>query len=512
MRPRITPATRYAVVAALAFSAFAPLAFAQAPATDGYEDDRTLPDGPLGQRIQQVIDTINAGTPEAVEKLLKEACEEDFAAAASLQVHAASFAAVHRRTQGVEFYSIRRYSPPRPTHVAILRDKLTGGFTGLVLQMDPQPPHLLSGIHVTPARPPKDVPAGGPLTQAEAVRQWQDFLSKLASVEEFSGAVLLARGDEVLHRQAYGKANLSFDIPNQIDTKLGFGSMGKMFTAVAIAQLLDAGKIQLDDPASKYLDASWLARSKLSKIQIRHLLAHTAGLGSYFNGKLMEASRDRFRDLEDYQEIVMEEELAFEPGSRHQYSNTGFLLLGAIIEKVSGQSYDDYLAEHVFKPAGMVNTGNFASDEVVPNLATGYTLSPRTGQRVSNAFLHVIKGNSAGGGYSTVDDLFAFSRALQAGKLMKPETFRLFSSPKPEENAPNFGYGFGVVNAPKLGRGFGHSGGFPGISANMDVFPGSGWTIIILSNTDQGGNIAHQRIVELLSRVEDPAAAASATR
>jgi CubicO group peptidase (beta-lactamase class C family) len=199
----------------------------------------------------------------------------------------------------------------------------------------------------------------------------------------------------------------------------------------------------------------------------------------------MDASRVRFRDIDDYRTIVDDDSLRFEPGTRWAYSNTGFLLLGAIIEAVTGESYYDYVREKIYQPAGMSNTDAYASDEVVPNLAIGYDpIVTDSGVRWRNNLLeHVVRGGPAGGGFSTAPDLLAFARALREDRLVSRATRQLLTTPKPDLGSPQYGYGFGIMED---GRFVGHGGGFPGISAMLQMDLDDSWTLIVLSNVSQG--------------------------
>ena len=285
----------------------------------------------------------------------------------------------------------------------------------------------------------------------------------------------------MLFARAYGQANKDFAAPNRVDTKFNLGSMNKMFTAVSIAQLVELGKLSFDDPLSKFVP-EFPTLAAAEKIRIKHLLSHTSGLGSYFTDEFMRSSRARFRTVDDLMQLAKGDSLAFEPGSRWSYSNTGMLVLGKVIEVVTGQDYFSYVREHIYRPAGMVNTDAYELDQVNPNLAVGYDkeFQPDGTKRFrNNIFMHVIRGGPAGGGYSTVEDLFRFGVALQSGKLVGREYLQLLTSPKPELNSPRYGFGFGVD--PQWGI-VGHSGGFAGISSNLDLFTGSGYIAVVLSN------------------------------
>ena len=197
--------------------------------------------------------------------------------------------------------------------------------------------------------------------------------------------------------------------------------------------------------------------------------------------------------------------LAFEPGSRWSYSNTGMLVLGKVIEVVTKQDYFDYVREHLYRPAGMANSDAYELDHVNPNLAVGYEkafLPDGSKQFRNNVFMHVIRGGPAGGGYSTVEDLLRFAEALKAGKLVSPATFELLTTPKPELNSPRYGYGFGVD---PIDGSAGHSGGFPGISSNLDIFKGTGYVGVVMSNYGGGSQPIVTKIRNLVRSRTVPA-------
>jgi CubicO group peptidase (beta-lactamase class C family) len=206
--------------------------------------------------------------------------------------------------------------------------------------------------------------------------------------------------------------------------------------------------------------------------------------------------------VDDYKPLVAEETLAFEPGTRWQYSNTGFLLAGAVIEAVTGRDYFDVVRQRVYARAGMAGSDAYDIDLVVPNLAIGYSRErTSTGPRWrANTFEHVIRGGPAGGGYSTARDLLAFAEAMKSGRLVSPATAERLWTAKPDLGSPEYGFGFGV-GRDALGRTAGHSGGFPGIASVLDIYPDSGWTIVVLSNVDGGMSPVAQKLREVAGRI-----------
>lgn len=475
-----------------------------------YRDVRELPDTPAGQRLSEIIAIINAGDAARAEAYLTKHLTDDFRAMIPMEEHVAMMQRMHDTTGGIEFYATRQYEQPRPENeiTGIVRTRLLDSWRGIALAVEPEPPHGIARLMFAPARPPSDLPDDRPLTESAAVAELKDFLARAARHDLFSGAVLVARGDDVLLRAAYGPASRRFDVANRVDTKFNLGSMNKMFTAVAIAQLQERGKLDWDDPVSKYLDEGWLKPADAERITIRHLLTHTSGLGSYFTDAFFEGSKARFRVMQDYKPLVSGDTPAFEPGSDWAYSNTGFLLLGLVIEKASGQSYDDYVRTQICDVAGMPNTGCYEMDHPVPNLAIGYSRGDNADgtKWESNLFKHAIKGGAAGGGFSTVDDLLHFAQALRTDRLVKPATRALLWTATPQSNRSGspYGLGFGIMGPPG-DRIVGHTGGFPGIGAKLALHLDTGYTVVILSNVDGGVQIADEKLIELLTRLRDAA-------
>lgn len=468
-----------------------------------YEDILKLPDGVIGERVSELLETINANDPAKVRNLIETRFTSEFKKYAPMDEHLAVFSQVYNQNRGLKFYAIRIYKEKRPASevVVIVRSKLTQAWKGMIMMIEQNPPHRVAGLQFAPARPPSDLLQDNrKLTDAEMVKELETFVKRMADAEAFSGTVLLAKNGEVLFKGAYGLASKRFNVPNKIDTKFNLGSMNKMFTGVAIAQLAQRSKLSLNDSLSQYLSTEWLPRDITSKIKIKHLLTHTSGLGSYFNNTYMESSKSLFRELDDYKPLVADSTLAFEPGTDWQYSNTGMFLLGVVIEKVAGQNYFDYIRENIYNPAGMVNSDCYNMDQPVPNLAIGYSREQSKNETgwTNNIFKHVIRGGPAGGGFSTVEDLLLFDLALRSHKLLNPQYTELVWSSKPKWKSPDYGFGFGVRGKPG-DRIVGHGGGFDGISSNLDMFLDSGYTAVVMSNYDGGAHPINEKIRELIA-------------
>jgi CubicO group peptidase (beta-lactamase class C family) len=407
--------------------------------------------------------------------------------------HLDFLSSVYDFTRGVEFHSIQEAKPNEVT--ALLKTKLTNQWLALVVRVEPEAPHRISGLGLRPPKPPAQ--AVKRYTREQMAQEMKSLMSKLADADVFSGAVLLAKDGVPVFKGAYGMANKDFNAPNRVDTKFNLGSMNKMFTAVAIAQLVERGKLSFDDPLSKYIP-DFPDKESAEKIKIKHLLSHTAGLGGYFSKTWVESSRDLYHTVDDMMKRAKaDEKIQFEPGTRWQYSNTGMLVLGKVIEIVSGQSYYDYVREHITRPAGMMNTDCYELDHVNPNLAVGYDKQYTDNGVVftNNIFAHVLRGGPQGGGYSTVEDLLKFDLALRSNKLVGAEYVKLLLSAKPELNSPNYGYGFQIDAEAQT---VGHSGGFIGINSNLDMFVGTGWTAIVMSNYSRGAQPVEEKLRELV--------------
>jgi CubicO group peptidase (beta-lactamase class C family) len=459
-------------------------------------------DSPVVRRVTELVRVINLNDRTAARAYVKENYDPQFLQM-PMEAHLDFIAQFYDRTRGVEVHSFQNSTPTEAT--ALLRNKLTGGWEALLVRVEAAAPHRIAAIGLRRPQPPVGAQKANKLADAEIVKELDAFVQKLADADVFSGSVLLAKNGQPLYKKAFGLATKDFNVPNRVDTKFNLGSMNKMFTAVAVAQLVEKGTLSFDDPLSKYLPG-FPNKESAQKIQIRHLLTHTSGLGSYFNQKFMESSRARFRTVDDMMKLADDEKLAFEPGAQWSYSNTGFLVLGAVIEKVSGQSYYEYLREKIYRPAGMSNTDAYELDLVNPNLAVGYQKEfTDNGVRFrNNIFEHVIRGGPAGGGYSTVEDLLRFDVALRSGKLVGREYTKLLLSPKPELNSPQYGYGFGIDTERQI---VGHSGGFLGISSNLDMFLQNGYTAVVMSNYGGGSQPVAAKIQELvLAGQESPSA------
>lgn len=309
-----------------------------------------------------------------------------------------------------------------------------------------------------------------------------EVMQRYTELDQFSGTVLLAKDGKVLYTKAFGDANKSFGIKNKIDTKFNIASMGKMFTGVSIFQLHERGTLDVNAPVITYLKNFPLG----DKITIYHLLSHTSGLGNYMRHPDYRADRIAFKKIDDLLPIIYEQEVQFEtPGERFSYSNSGMIILGAIIEKLTGQSYSDYITKNIFEPTKMYDTEMRFGDEVVQNRATGYMRS--ISGKFHNNYSKSSTPSADGGILSTVGDIFKFDQALYSPILINNVSKeKMFTALK-----ITYGLAFQVEER-QGNKVVGHSGGAPGISSYFSRYLKDKYTIIVLSNYDRiARNIAY---------------------
>ena len=295
-----------------------------------------------------------------------------------------------------------------------------------------------------------------------------------AAQDAFSGVLLVAQGDEVLLQRAWGEADRAAGAPVAPDTKFRIGSMNKMFTAVAALQLVQAGRLSLDGSVGQYLPG--YPNAGVAKATIRQLLTHSGGTGDIF-GPQFDAQRLSLRTHDDYVRLYGARDPTHPPGQEQRYSNYGFLLLGAIIERVTGQSYYDYVDAHVFAPAGMRDSGSLPEDVAVPGRAVAYRRED--GAWVDAADTLPYRGTAAGGGYSTAGDLLKFARALRSGELLSPALL----AEATRNQTPWYGLGF-MTREEEGVRVYGHAGGAQGMNGELRIYPSLDRVVVGLANVD----------------------------
>ena len=318
----------------------------------------------------------------------------------------------------------------------------------------------------------------------DKVRQIDELLSLYHKYQQFNGSALVAENGKVIYKKGLGLANMEWNIPNEPDTKFRLGSITKQFTATLILQLVEQGKVKLDGKVTDYLPAY---RSDTgTKVTVHHLLSHTSGIPNYtaLPGFLEGVSRNPFT-VEEFIKKYASGDLEFEPGSKFNYSNSGYFLLGAIIEKVTGKPYEQVLKESILDPVGMKNTGYDHYDAIISKRATGYIKTPRG--YLNAPYLDMTIPYAAGSLYSTVEDLFLWDQALNGDKILSAKSKELMFTP----NLNKYGYGF-VITKATLGPNklevpvIEHDGGINGFNTTIVRLVGAKRLIVLLDNTSQG--------------------------
>jgi CubicO group peptidase (beta-lactamase class C family) len=436
-------------------AAQSPAAMQSKPATA--ESTFELPNTVAGKAFGKFLKALNSGDLAMMKKFHQETGGDEENAEQDM--------GFYTQSGGLKPHSVARSTEFEINVIA--QAKSDGRWINFGIVVESQPPHAVAELRIQPASAPtgegkveKRAEVSSPSTvkksEAEVLQELPAWIDKQASEDDFSGVVLIAKGGKPIFQKAVGLASKETKTPNRIDTKFNLGSINKIFTQVAINQLIEQGKLSWDDKLGKYLP-DYPNKEAVEKVTIRHLVEFRSGIGDFFGKKFDAAPKERIRTINDFLPLFADQPLAFEPGTKNVYSNGGYIVLGAIIEKITGQTYYDYVRDHIFKPAGMTNTDSYFSDAKTPNLAEGYRRNEK-GERVNNVDTRPGRGSSAGGGYSTTEDLLKFANALRENKLLSPEGSRR------------------ILSRAAV------AGGAPGINAELEI--GSGYTVVVLGNYD----------------------------
>lgn len=299
--------------------------------------------------------------------------------------------------------------------------------------------------------------------------------------QQFNGSVLVAENGKVIFKKGYGMANMEWNIPIETDTKFRLGSITKQFTSMLILQLVQEGKIKLEGKLTDYLPD--YRKDTGDRITIHQLLNHTSGIPSYTGlpNFFQEISRNPY-SVSDFVKKYTSGDLEFEPGTKWNYNNSGYFLLGAIVERVTGKPYEQVLKERIFDPVGMKNTGYDHYDMILTKRASGYEKRP--GGFINAPYLDMSLPYAAGSLYSTVEDLYLWDQALYTEKLLSAQLKEVMFKP----GLSNYAYGWVVRKAPLGAKGepvaiIEHGGGINGFNTTIMRLPESKSLIVLLNNT-----------------------------
>ena len=421
--------------------------------------------------VDSIVQAVNGGAADAWESLAQARFAPSLLQQQTRDQRAEQYRLIVDRFGSVRLEGVRREGPDAPLQLMVNGTKGSGA---IVIDIDAATKITSVDVRandaaavVTPAGDVPLPPLAGSLASDEIDRRLDDYFTKLAAADVFSGVALVARNGVPVFLKAYGMADRENRIANTIRTRFNIGSINKEFTKVAISQLIREGKLSADDTIGKFFPDYPQAASRNATVE--QLLTHRAGLSDFFGDEFSAAPKHRFASNADYFRFVSTRPPAFAPGERNQYCNGCYIALGAIIEKVSGMTYEQYVAKNVFSRAEMANTGYPRSDRHEADMAIGYTRRAEGGGLVRNTSMHGVTGSAAGGGYSTALDLLTYVKALRAGKF------------------------------PGNDAGIGIAGGAPGTNAIVESR--GEWVVIVLTNFDPPtGQQVGVAIADALSR------------
>jgi CubicO group peptidase (beta-lactamase class C family) len=493
------------VISVLIFS----FLFALSAASAQGQIEVALPDTAAGRQLKEWLRVFDSGNDATFKQFISGHYSKTLLAENDADYRADRQARTYLDTRGFKIRAIEKSTEQEI--VVLAQARLTELWFRVTMKVEAAPPHLITEYTPQRIQPPAQFPPKK-LTQKEFLRETRKFMRKLAAADAFSGTLLIAKDSKPIFKTVYGLASKAYKVPNRLDTKFSIASVGKMFTAVAIAQLAEQGKLSFTDTVGKHLP-NYPNKEVAQKVTIHHLLTHSSGLGDTYSAKYI-CRKGILKQVKDWLPLFVDDPkpLAFEPGTRWQYSNQGFILLGAIIEKVSGENFFQYVHKHIFQPAGMVNTDYYEGDRDTPNMAMGYTNFEDLGEdtyqfhleeRRNVSLYNGARGGPTGGAASTLDDLLRFSLALRGGKLISLKMVELLTSTKIlarkyDANQTFWGYGFELelVDGQRV---IGHGGGDFGVSSGIRWYPDSGnYSFIVLSNYDRGGILVNYKLEEMI--------------
>ena len=452
-----------------------------ANAVFGTSKETTIPATAPGRLLQEWLTAFNAADEAGLRKFADKRYTEQ-ARGGRLAGEIVEGQLESRQSNGCFDLFKVEHSTPTDLTVALKSRGTFPRFVRLALKVDARAPELLSERRASAMT----MPANSGEERKEPAHLAEELdrkLEELTKQDRFSGTALIAKDGKPVWQKAYGLQDREQSVPVNLDTRFRLGSMNKMFTSVAVAQLVERGKFKFEDRLASVLP-DYPNKEIAGKVTVHHLLTHTSGLGDIFTSEFWQ-KKDELRELADYLQLFVEKPLRFEPGNGWSYSNAGFIVLGLIIEKHSGQNYYDYIQRHIYDVAGMSSSSSLPRSERLPNIAVGY-MRASSGEWTTNWSTMPYRGMSAGGGESTVGDLLRFANALRGYKLLSPEMTELITSGKPgtEPGSPSqYAYGFSDRHAGQR-RIVGHNGGAPGMNADLSILWNDGYTVAVLANVD----------------------------
>lgn len=375
------------------------------------------------------------------------------------------------------------------------RTRAAKNWKDLQFRLESTPPHKVKElVFVADVAEPVYLPNTA-ITDRNTLEWLNGYIDRLIGENDLSGSVLIAKGKKPVYERVFGFADAKRRVGVSADTRFNMASGSKMFTAIAVAQLVEQGKLSYSDPLSKYFP-DFPDPNFAQKATVHHLLSHTSGVKEYWT-KEYEKNWKTILDTKQMLPWVYKVGTAFEPGSRFEYSNSNFILAGLIVERVSGMDYYGFVRKFITEPLGMTMTEFSLREGPVPNLAEPLKKGKDSWEKVELA----ARGTSAGGCYSTPRDLLKFSRGLVGGTMVPNTAVSLLTGSKTRgvEASADYGYGFEIGNEGNV-RSFGHGGIADGVNFEFRYFPGEDLTFVIFSNQNNGAyDDLRKNIIKLIT-------------
>jgi len=444
------------------------------------------------------VRALNTGDPAAFERAAREIFSARTVESPGAGPLARQMERVHGMFGELEFHHAELVElglggrTSRVLH-AYARGRGRTGWSDLQFRVEPGPPYRLTELaFIAEVAEPVHLPDGA-ITDPSTLAWLDGYLDKLVARNDLAGSLLVARGDSILYERYFGFADAKRTRRVDAETRFNLGSGNKMFTAIAIAQLVERGRLELRDPLARFVpdfpDPAFARR-----VTLGHLLSHTSGIGEYWTKEFADA-RPTLEHAQDLLPWVYRAGTEFEPGARRRYSNSNYALAGLVLERASGADYHRYVRERVCAPLGMSRSESYRFDDASVPLAEplerdgdGWRTRARSG-----------RGSPAGGGFSTCRDMLKFARGLVEGRLVSRETLAWMTTTSPVREAGDFDCGYGFLLEREGGvRSFGHGGIAAGVNFELRYYPELDLTLVAFSNQDNGAYDDLRRNVQRL--------------
>jgi D-alanyl-D-alanine carboxypeptidase len=454
-----------------------------------------IPDTPAGRALSGWLKTYNGNDTDSLVAFIGRAYAASELAGRPAESVARGFR-LWRRNYG-EFELLRIDTSSTFSIDAWVRHGLTEAAGKVYVEVDSQPPHGITGVYLLPfASLPGEQAPRERRSDTQIARELGDYATKLEAADLFSGAVAMYRGRSPLLTRAFGMARREPPARNDVDMRFELASLSKLFTAVAVAQLVERGRLRFESTIAEALP-EYPNRATASRITVHQLLTHTSGLPDFYRNGKIRLYEDSIRSLTDYWPTFAMDTLWGEPGRAHDYSNANFVVLGAIVERLSGLRFETYVERFIFAPAGMTNS--CYCDLTAPRRATPYSRytsgfgparRPEPDRWIEVPTTARRPGAPAGGGISTAADIARFGSAMLSNSLVSADMFRTMITPYVSmDGGGHRGYGFEVYDWSGT-RFAGHGGNFWGVMTQLDIYPETGHVVVVLSNNDASGGEA----------------------